>query len=158
MSQQESAVSTNSPIVDESNWKQELESLNQLLTGRLTEPEAKAYAKSELVKHDGVVHTIETEIAQAKAVAASATSFLSPVDRKRIADRLESLEFDLGQARRLRERSIRLCGGSIRDCKEADKLRPRWLELRKRTHDIEAARNIGRGKPEMTLGMPKKWQ
>jgi hypothetical protein len=162
MSQQESAVIANTPTIDESNWRQELEQLDRLLTGRLTESEAKEYAKSELSKHDGVVNTIETEIAQARAVAASATatSYLSVGDRKRIADKIESLESQLDDARRLRERSIRLNGAGIKAAKECDKQRPRWLELRKRERDIEAARSIGRGKgePEIAIGIPRRWQ
>jgi hypothetical protein len=154
----ESAVTTNVPVVDESGWRQELDYLNRLLEGRPTEPEAKQQAKNELEKHDGVVNTIETEIAQVRALTASANSFLSPLDRKRLADRLEALEEQLREAHKLRERSIRKSGGAIKDCKEADKLRSRWLELKKRDRDIDAARSVGRGRPsELSIGMPKRW-
>jgi len=43
MSKKESVVE----IVDESSWKQELEQLDRLLTGRLTESEAKEYAGAQ---------------------------------------------------------------------------------------------------------------
>ena len=157
--QRESAVSPNVPTVDESKWRQELEYLNRLLTSRPNESEAKAYAKSELAKHDGIVNTIETEIAQARAVAASASSFLSALDSKRIADKIENLEFQLENARKVREQSIRKNGASIKDCKEADKQRSRWVALKQRERDVEKARNIGgkRG-AELRVGMPREWQ
>ena len=146
MSQQELAVNTDTPIVDDLRWRQDLEYLNRLLDGRLTESQAQAYADTELVKHDGVVNAIETELAQVRALVASATTFLGVSDRKRIADKIELLEYQLTNARKLRERSIRLNGAAIRDGKEADKQRPRWLELKKRERAVEAARNIGRRK------------
>jgi len=158
MSQQEAVVSA--PPVDESKWRQELEYLDRLLTDRPNHSEAKQYAKTELAKHDGIVNNIETEIAQARAVAASATSYLSALDLKRIADKIEALEFQLSNANKLREQSIRKNGASIKDCKEADKQRPRWLELKKRRRDIEAARDIGKGnrEAELAVGVPRRWQ
>src|SRR5579864_4855763 len=145
------------PTVDESRWKQELEQLDRLLTGRLTEAEAKEYAKSELARHDGVVHTIEGELARGRAVLTS-TSFLPRADRKRLEDRIESLEADLATARKLREASILKCGSGIRAAKDADKHRPRWQELRQRQQIIEAATGFARGRqPELKLSMPHRF-
>jgi hypothetical protein len=148
----------NVAIVDESNWRQELEYLDTLLTGRFTESEAKEHAKNELVRHDSIIHTIETEIAQTSAAVASASSFIPPSTQKRIARKVDSLELQLANARKLRERSILQSGGAIRDCKEADKLRPRWLDLRKREQSIQAARNIGKNtERQLLVSMPRKW-
>jgi len=158
MSKKESVVNTTeAPAVDESRWKQELEQLDRLLTGRLTEAEAKEYAKSELAKHDGVVHTIEVELVRGRAVLTS-TSFLPRADRKRLEDRIESLEGDLAIARKLREASILKCGSGIRAAKDADKHRPRWQELRQRQQTIEAATGFARGRqPELNFSMPHKF-
>jgi hypothetical protein len=161
MSKKESVVSTTSvveaPGVDESGWKQELEQLDRLLIGRLTEGEAKEYAETELAKHDGVVNTIETEIARGRAVLTS-TSFLPRADRKRLEDRIESLEGDLANARKLREQSILKHGAGIRAAKDADKHRPRWQELRQRQQTIEAATGYARGRqPELNFSMPHRF-
>ena len=143
--------------VDESGWKQELEYLDRLLVGRLTEDEAKEYAKHELSKHDGVVHSIETELTRVREVLTS-TSFLPRTERKRIEDRIESLESDVATARKRREQSILKCGAGIRAAKDADKLRPRWQELRKRQQAIESATNIARGRQsELRVSMPHRF-
>src|SRR5215469_1787041 len=87
------------PIVDESSWKQELEQLDRLLTGRLTEA-----------------------------------------------------------ARKQREQSILKCGAGIEAAKDADKLRPRWQELRKRQQAIDAAKDVARGKEqELRVSMPQRF-
>jgi hypothetical protein len=154
MSKKESVVE----IVDESSWKQELEQLDRLLTGRLTEGEAKEYASAQLAKHDGVVHTIETHVTQAREVLASATTFLPRSERKRIESRIESLEADLATAQKLREQSILKCGAGIRASKDADKLRPRWQELRKRQQAIETATAVARGKQsELRVSMAHRF-
>jgi hypothetical protein len=75
----------NKPIVDESNWRQELQYLDTLLTSRFTEAEAKEHAKNELVKHDGIIHTIETELVQISAAIATASSFIPASEKRRIA-------------------------------------------------------------------------
>jgi hypothetical protein len=156
MSKRESVVENT--VVDESSWKQELEQLGRLLTGRLTEPEAKEWANSELTKHDGVVNTLEKQIAQAKDALAAGASFLPRADKLRLESRIESLESDLATARKQREQSILKCGSGIRGAKDADKLRPRWQELRKRQQAIEAATNIGRGRePELRVSMPHRF-
>ena len=154
MSKNESVVEN---IVDESSWKQELEQLDTLLTGRLTEGEAKEYAKSELAKHDGVVHTIEADLARVRAVLAS-TSFLPRTEKNRLEDRIESLEAELVSARKKREQSILKCGAGIRAAKEADKSRPRWQELRQRQQAIESARGIARGRQQdLRISMPRRF-
>jgi len=158
MSQVSTQQEINGPIVDESSWKQELEQLDRLLTGRLTEAEAKEYAKGELAKHDGVVHTIEKQIAQAKDVLAAGTSFLPRGERQRLENRIESLEVDLATARKSREQSVLKCGAGIRAAKDADKHRPRWQELRKRQQAIEVATAVARGRqPELRVSMPHKF-
>ena len=145
-------------IVDESSWKQELEQLDRLLTGRLTESQAKEHAQSELARHDGIVNTIEKQIAQAKDVLAAGASFLQQGDKLRLESRIESLEYDLATARKQREGSILKCGSGIRADQDADKLRPRWEELRKRQRAIEAATNIGRGMgPELRVSIPHRF-
>lgn len=156
MSEKESVVK---PVVDESTWKEELRYLDTLLTGRLTESEAKNYAKSEQAKHDGVVKAIEKQIAQARSVLSSdTTSFLPSADRKRIADRIESLEFELATAKKLREQSILKCGAGIRTAKETDKLRDRWQELCDRQRKIGSALNIARGRErELGVTIPRRW-
>lgn len=133
------------PIVDESSWKQELEQLDRLLTGRLTEAEAKTYAESELLRHDGVVLSIEKQIAQAQQVLTEQGAFLSRTDRKGIENRVESLQYDLSIARKKREQSILKCGAGIKAAKDADKLRRRWQELRRKQQGIDKARDIARG-------------
>jgi G3E family GTPase len=154
MSKKESVVE----IVDESSWKQELEQLDRLLTGRLTESEAKEYAGAQLAKHDGVVHIIEAQIAQAREVLTSATSFLPRSERKRIENRIESLESDLATVRKQREQSILKCGSGIRAAKDADNLRPRWQELRKRQQAIETATAVARGKQsELRVSMAHRF-
>jgi hypothetical protein len=145
--------------VDESSWKQELQQLDRLLVGRLTEGEAKEYARAQLAKHDGVVQTIETQFEQARDVLASA-KFLLPrsSERKRIEDGIESLESELVTARKQREQSILKCGSGIRAAKDADKLRPRWQELRKRQQAIDALTNFARGKQsELRVSMPQRF-
>ncbi len=155
MSKKETVVDN---IVDESSWKQELVQLDRLLTGRLTEAQAKEHAQSELARHDGIVNTIEKQIAQAKDVLAAGTSFLPRGDKLRLESRIESLEYDLATARKQREQSILKCGSGIRAAKDADILRPRWQELRKRQQAIEAATNIGRGRePELRVSMPHRF-
>jgi hypothetical protein len=154
MSKKESVVE----IVDESSWKQELEQLDRLLTGRLTESEAKEYAGAQLAKHDGVVHIIEAQIAQAREVLTSATSFLPRSERKRIENRIESLESDLATARKQREQSILKCGAGIKAATDADKLRPRWQELRRRQQGIDKAREVARGREqELRVSMPHRF-
>jgi hypothetical protein len=146
------------PIVDESIWRQELEQLDRLLVGRLTEAEAKEYARTEQTKHDGVVRTIEVQIAQTKEVLTSSAPFLPRGDRQRLQDRIESLEYDLAAARKLSERSILKCGAGIKAGKEADKQRPRWAELRRRQQAIESAMNVARGRePELRVSVPHKF-
>jgi predicted ATPase len=146
------------PIVDESSWKQELEQLDRLLTGRFTEAQAKEHAQSELARHDGIVNTIEKQIAQAKDALAAGASFLPRADKLRLESKIESLDYDLATARKQREGSIRKCGEGIRADQDADKLRPRWQELRKRQQAIEAATNIGRSRePELRVSMPHRF-
>jgi hypothetical protein len=143
------------PIVDESSWKQELEQLDRLLTGRLTEAEAKDYAKNELAKHDGVVNTIEKQIAQVKDVLATGSVFVPRTEKLHLESRIESLESHLATARKQREQSILKCGAGIRAAKDADKLRPRWRELTKRQQVIENATKIARGRePELRVSFP----
>jgi len=146
------------PIVDESNWRQELEYLDRLLTGRFTEAEGKEHARNELAKHDAIIHTIETELAQINTAIASASSFIPSSEKKRIARRIGFLELQLANARTLRERSILQCGAGIRAAKDADKLRPRWAELRKREQTIEAARSIGKHhERQLQVSVSRKW-
>lgn len=152
----ESAVEK--PIVDESSWKQELEQLDRLLTGRLTEGEAREYANSELAKHDEVVHFIEKQIAQAEQVLTEQSAFLSARDKKDVQNRIESLQYDLSIARKKREQSINKCGAGIKAAKDADKLRPRWQELRRRQQGIEKVRDITRGRDqELRVSMPHRF-
>jgi len=143
MSQKESAVST--PIVDESHWKMEFEELDRRFKSLLTETQAKELAASELLKHDGIVRKIETEITNCRDVlSASSSAFLSASERKHVGNKIEALEHQLNQAQQARERSIRLNGGRIRDAKEWEPKRARWQELSKRARDIERARNMSR--------------
>jgi hypothetical protein len=154
MSKKESVVE----IVDESSWKQELEQLDRLLTGRLTESEAKEYAGAQLAKHDGVVHIIEKQIAHAQQVLTEQSAFLSRTDKKGIEDRIESLQYDLGVARKKREQSILKCGAGVKAAKDADKLRPRWQELRRRQQGIDKARDVARGREqELRVSMPHRF-
>lgn len=155
MSKKESVVEN---VVDESSWKQELEQLDRLLVGRLTETEAKEYANNELAKHDGVVHTIEKQIAQAKDVFAEGSSFLSRGERQRLENRIESRQYDLSAARKKREQSINKCGAGIKAAKDADKLRSRWQELRRRQQGIDKARAVARGEEqEFRVSMPHRF-
>jgi len=156
MSNTETVVNAE-PVIDERGWRQELEQLDRLLSGRLTKAEAKEYAKAELARHDGIVHTIETQIAQAKA-ALNDTPFLSTPDRNHIAASIESLEDQLEDARRLREQSIRKNGAAIRDSKAIDELRPRWEQLRERERAIDAAKKAGSNRePELGISVARKW-
>jgi uncharacterized coiled-coil DUF342 family protein len=125
------------PLPDETSWKQELEELNRSLNDSLTESEMKEYAASQLAKHDGVVNSIETEINRFRA--ALETQYLSQGDVKGIHQKIEGLEVELSEARRVRERSIRLNGAGITSAKEKDKKRPRWVELKKRAQVIHNA-------------------
>jgi hypothetical protein len=146
------------PLVDESSWKQELEQLDRLLTGRLTEAEARGYAENELAKHDGVVHVIEKQIAQAQQVLSEQGAFLPRTDNRDIENRIESLQYDLSVARKKREQSINKCGAGIKAAKDADKLRPRWQELRRRQQGIDKARDIARGREqELRVSMPQRF-
>jgi len=146
------------PIVDESSWKQELEQLDRLLTGRLTEPEAKEYANTELAKHDGVVHTIEKQIARAEQVLTEQSAFLPRTEKKSLENRIESLQWDLGVARKKREQSILKCGAGIKAAKDADKLRARWQQLRRRQQGLDEARGVARGrKRELSVSMPHRF-
>lgn len=155
---QQEAVST--PITDESHWKQEFEELDRRFQGMPTEGEAKENARTDLKKHDGLVNAIETEIAQAQTALTSASAaFLAPTDKRDIQRKIESLDFQLERAKRLRERSIKINGGRIKDAKEWAPKRQRWLELKKRADEIDRAKNIARGKADqdITLSYPKKW-
>jgi hypothetical protein len=127
------------PVKDESSWRQELEQLDRLLEGRATESEAKQYAKSELARHDAIVNTIETAIAETRAVEAAGSPYLSLTDRLRISRKMEALQYRLENAQKARERSIRLNGAGIKAAKDCDKQRPRWNELKKRRAAVEAA-------------------
>lgn len=142
-------------IVDESSWKQELEQLDRLLTGRLTEAEAKQWAETELAKHGGVVHLIERQITQAEQVLNEQNAFLPRTDKRDIERKIESLQYDLSIARKKREASISKCGSGIRAARDADKFRPRWQELRRRQQGIEKARDVARGREqELRVSMP----
>lgn len=146
------------PILDESSWRQELEQLDRLLTGRLTEAEARGYAETELAKHDGVVHIIEKQIAQAEQVLSEQGTFLPRTEKKDIENRIEALQYDLSVARKKREQSINKCGAGIKAAKDADKLRPRWQELRRRQQGIEKVRDIARGREqELRVSMPHRF-
>jgi len=152
----ESAVEA--AIVDGPGWKQELEQLDRLLIGRLTEAEAKQWSESELAKHDGVVHLIEQQIAQAQQVLADQGAFLSRTEKKSIENRIESLQYDLTIARKKREQSIQKCGAGIKAAKDADKLRPRWQELRKRQQAIEMATAVAHGRQsELRVSMAHRF-
>lgn len=158
VSTQQERVST--PITDESNWKQEFEELDRRFQGMPTEAEAKENARTDLKKHDGIVNAIETELAQAQTALTSASAaFLAPTDKRDIQKKIESLDFQLEQAKRLRERSIRINGGRIKDAKEWAPERQRWLELTKRAHDIDRAKNIagGRVDQDIPVSYPKRW-
>ena len=155
MSKKETVVEN---VVDESSWKQELESLDTLLTGRLTEAEAKDYAGNELAKHDGVVSTIEKRIAHAQQVLTEQRAFVSRTEKKNIEDRIESLQYDLSAARKKREQSILKCGAGIKAAKDADNFRSRWQELRRRQQGIDNARAFARGREqELRVSMPHRF-
>lgn len=145
-------------VVDESSWKQELESLDTLLTGRLTEAEAKDYAANELAKHDGVVSTIEKRIAHAQQVLTEQSAFVSRTEKKSIEDRIESLHHELSVARKKREQSILKCGAGIKAAKDADKFRSRWQDLRRRQQGIDKARDVVRGRDqELRVSVPHRF-
>jgi hypothetical protein len=137
----------------------EFEELDRRFQGMLTKAEAKEFAKSELAKHDGVVKPIEARLDQARAVLTDpSAAFLSAGDKEDIKRRIESLEFQLEQAKKLREQSIVKCGGLIRSVKEWEPKRARWLELRKRSQDIERAKDLASGRvQDMNITHARKW-
>ena len=123
--EQESPVSN--PTINYLHWKQEFEELDRRFQGMSTEAEAKEIAKQELAKHNEAIKPIETELAKVRAVLTDpSAAFLSLRDKKDIQEKVESLEFQLEQAKKARERSIRLNGGRIRDAKE-------WAPKRERS-------------------------
>jgi GrpB-like predicted nucleotidyltransferase (UPF0157 family) len=146
MSKSESVVDP--PIVDESSWRQELEYLDRLLTGRLNEVEAKTYADTELTKHNRLVQALEKELLQVEHVLSTAeqSAFLPRAEKKDMLSRVESLKYDLAEARKRREQSILKCGAGIKAAKDCDKLRSRWRELREREKLLRRARDISRNK------------
>ena len=146
--------------INEANWKTEFEELDRRFEGMPTEAEAKERAQQELVKHNGFVRPIEAEIDRVQATLESpSAAFISLRDKADIQRKIESLEYQLEQAKKARERSIRINGGMIRDAKEWEPKRKRWLELKKRTQEIESAKNIarGRGAQDIAVGLPKRW-
>ena len=92
------------PVVDESSWKQELEQLDRLLTGRLNEAEAREYANSELAKHDGVVHLIEKQ----------KSAILAQIDQ--VIDLLVLFLHDGRQMVFSNHNSTRFCVGRVGEC------------------------------------------
>jgi len=124
------------------DWQSELEYLNRLLNNSFPETQMKEAARNELAKHDSVVHTIETSLTQLRA--ALQTQFITRDDAAAIRQKVDVLSFELEEATRLRQRKIALNGSSIKAAREKDKLRPRWLELKKREADIRTATNLTR--------------
>jgi len=156
--QQESQASN--PINTESNWKQEFEELDARFRGMFTVGEAKEHAKNELTKHDQIIKPIENRLKEARDILAdSSAAFFSVSDKRAIGRTIESLEFDLGQAKKLREQSILKCGGLIKSVKEWEPKRKRWLELRKRSQDIERAKDMASGKngQELPMNQSRRW-
>jgi hypothetical protein len=135
---------TQTATVDESNWRQELEYLDRILTDRPNEREEKEIVNSIIAEHDQIIRSIEEKIKQAKAALTDADLFISGGDKKQIQNKIEDLEYRLNEARGQRERSIRLGGGSIKTAASVDKQRGRWEELKKRRDTIERAQRVAK--------------
>lgn len=124
------------------DWQAELEYLDRLLKNSFTETQMKEAARNELAKLDTAVHNIELSLTQLRA--ALETQYIRRDEAAAIRKKIEHLMFELGEAQRLRERKIALNGSGIKAAREKDKLRPRWLELKKREADIRTATNLTR--------------
>ena len=133
-----------SPAVDNPYWRQELEDLDRYFP-RPTPKEAEQYADEELRKHDGIINQIETQLAQLKTMMSE--PYANQREKQTIARKIESVEADLADAQRRRQRSINLCGAAIRSSKECEPKRARWEELTKRRQRID----------KLTSTRPRGW-
>ena len=123
-----------SPPVDNPYWRQELEELDRYFP-RPTPAEAQQYADEELRKHDTIVNQIETNLAQLKTMMAE--PYANQREKQTLARRIESVENELVEAKRRRQRSINLCGAAIRSSKELEPKCARWVELTKRKRTVD---------------------
>jgi hypothetical protein len=138
MTAKHSAVAT--PTQDDSNWRQELEYLDRLLTGRLTEPEAKAHAKNVIAKHDKRIGDLEAQIKQKGETLEAAGNFISSFEKKRGKQDIETLKDRLIDARKLRDQESRRLEAGIESAKSADRQRTRWEQLKARDKAINKAK------------------
>lgn len=130
-----------SPPVDNPYWRQELEELDRYFP-RPTSEQAQQWADEELRKHDAIVLNIEKQLAVLKS--ALAEPFLEGRDRKTIQRKIEGVESELVNAKKMRQRSINLCGEGIRASKDCEPKRGRWDELRKRQRAVDNAARLAK--------------
>ncbi len=145
------------------NWRGELEILTRQLEGSWTESQAKENLKATTEEHNKVVKAFETEIVRLRKLLATPYLNLhsgwsdeetSPqvsessngkigqacgCDGCSILKRVEHNEYELTQAKIVRDRKIRLAASWVAGAKQNDVLRPRWKELLERAHVIDEA-------------------
>jgi hypothetical protein len=146
----------------EADWRAELADLERQLAGAWTEQEAKQRAEAVIREHNDGVYRLEDGIKELKKLLKaphlavhSGWSGLVRMTGSReekgiggqlcgcdgcvLLGKIESAEYALAEAKRQREKAIRLTGSSIKSSKERDKLRPRYKELKQREQEVDAA-------------------
>ncbi len=151
----------------EDNWRGELAELEYRLKGAMTEEQAKQHLDAITRDHDVNVRKFEKAIKELREllktphlelhrgwtgnetepkVASSRDGFKSSgeacgCDGCSILRKIETLNYKLQEARKLRERKIKIAGAVIQSTKELDKLRPRYRALKQREFEIAEARS-----------------
>jgi hypothetical protein len=146
-------------------WRIRLDELNRRLQGAITESQARRHASEQDKKHAAAIGIIEKEIAEFSEALASPDLELCKSRRQGAEPRggcgcdacvltrkQNALKWDLFEAKKASERSIRLCAGLIRDAAANDKLRPEWKSLSQRAAKIRDLRLRAGNKQDKPFG------
>ena len=147
----------------EADWRNELADLERQLTGASTEQEAKQHADAIEREHNETIKGIEGTIKELRELLKTphltvhtgwngairmrssreeklaGSGQLCGCDGCVLLIKIEKLEDALQTAKKQRERAIRISGSQVASSKDRDKLRPRYRELKRREHEVDAA-------------------
>src|SRR5271157_4072154 len=130
----------------EANWRDELENLERTVGTSWTEEQARQACDATEREQNKIVQAIETDIRELGRL--SKLPYLTTIkihalacvcDKCVIERKIESLKYDLAEAKKEQQRKIRLAGSAVSSSKERDKSRPRLRELRERAFQIDQA-------------------
>ena len=118
-------------------WRSELEDLDRRLKGAPTSDQAEAAFASLKSSIDSAAQVYKDQIAEAREVLQE--SWLTPLERTHLNNKIEVLNGELSQLVRDTRCRLSLAEGRAKDAPELDKLRPRWEELKKRAAAVDKA-------------------